>query len=176
MKELVIFQHMFGAGAGLTQRVLQTGINPQQLVVPVSTQIVSRNMKIGILAIDRSGVATLTLAITQCSTCMYKCSYTRSTWIAGYMYTQNDAVRLGETKANYNGLSLGNRAFRATSALSPAFDIDDARLASRTNYAPYNILVTLINFLMLGVCSESSEIHRQQDENLTIEGSTRPTV
>jgi hypothetical protein len=69
MKELVVSQLMFGAQAGLTQRVSQTGIDSQPLVIPVFTEIhvVPKNMEFGMLAIDRSGVATLTLTVTQCN-------------------------------------------------------------------------------------------------------------
>jgi uncharacterized membrane protein len=47
------------------------------------------------------------------------------------------------------------------SALSPAFDVDNARLAARTNYAPNNIFVALIHFLMFSIRSGSCEVYRQ---------------
>jgi hypothetical protein len=40
-----------------------------------------------------------------------------------------------------------------TSALSPVLDIDNARLASRANDAPNNILIAVVDFLVLCVCS-----------------------
>jgi hypothetical protein len=88
-KELVILQLMFSNQAGLTQRESQTGIDPQQLVVPVSTctqiHVVSRNMKIGMLAIDRSIVATLTLARTQCSTYIHVRTNVRTQCLHGLL-------------------------------------------------------------------------------------------
>ena len=37
-------------------------------------------------------------------------------------------------------------------ALSPTFNVDDARFASRPNDAPHDIFIRLVDLLMLGKC------------------------
>lgn len=44
------------------------------------------------------------------------------------------------------------------STLAPLIDVDDTGFAARTDNAPNDILVTIINFLMLGECPATFQL------------------